>query len=137
VGSVEEVGAFGLDLVTDKTVDEAVEAISQSLKSRQFAILWDLDIPKKLAEKGLSGTLPFRVLEVCNPQLAHAALGEDALVGYFLPCKVVVYAQAGVTHIGLLRPTTLIGLVQNQQLVQVANDVESTLLSVITEAASS
>lgn len=132
---VREIREFGLDLVTTKTVDQAVESIAQSLSTRQFAILWELDIPKKLAEKGLTGVPPFRVLEVCNPKQAQTALAEEPLVGYFLPCKVVVYSDQGHTHIGLLRPTTLIGLVQNPRLVQVAQEVEAVLLAVVIEAA--
>lgn len=135
MSEVQQVGTYGLDLTTDKTVDQAVDAIAEGLKARQFAILWDLDIPKKLAEKGLTGTLPFRVLEVCNPQQAHRALGEEPLVGYFLPCKVVVYADGGQTHIGLLRPTTLIGFVKNPRLVALAEEIEGVLRGVISEAA--
>jgi uncharacterized protein (DUF302 family) len=61
---------FHYSVVTDKTVDEAVKAVEESLRANKFGVLWQLDLPAKLQEKGVDFNIPYRVLEVCNPQEA-------------------------------------------------------------------
>jgi DNA-binding FrmR family transcriptional regulator len=66
-----------------------------------------LDLPAKLHEKDVELDMQYRVPEVCNPNEANRVLTQNPLVGYFLPCKVVVYQSEGKTHIGLPKPTAL------------------------------
>jgi uncharacterized protein (DUF302 family) len=125
--SIESTTTFAVDVTTAKGVEEAVAALGEALRERNFAVLWDLDIREKLKEKGIEGGPPFRVLEVCSAPKAKEALDRDVRVGYFLPCKMVVYRQAGTTHIGVLRPTTLIGFFEDESLHRLATEVEATL----------
>ncbi len=125
---------FHYSVVTDKTVDGAVQALESSLKENKFGVLWQLDIPAKLQEKGVEFNTPFRVLEVCNPHEAKRVLTENPLVGYFLPCKVVVYEEEGKTHIGLPKPTSLIELLGDKNLAGIAEEVETTLIKAINAA---
>ncbi|GAA4850640.1 hypothetical protein GCM10023310_31560 [Paenibacillus vulneris] len=62
-------------------------------------------------------------------------LSENAVVGYFLPCKIAVYEEQGKTKIGLPKPTALIGMVDNGVLQTIAEDVEKRLISCIDQAA--
>jgi uncharacterized protein (DUF302 family) len=125
---------FHYSVVSDKTVDEAVLALENSLKENRFGVLWQLDLSAKLQEKGVDYQTPFRVLEVCNPHAAKKVLTQNPLAGYFLPCKVVVYEMEGTTHIGLPKPTALIDLLGDKELVGIANEVETTLIKAIDEA---
>ncbi|MFP7253002.1 DUF302 domain-containing protein [Terribacillus goriensis] len=45
----------------------------------------------KAARQRLGIDQSFRVLEVCDPFDAQRVLQQNQLVGYFLPCKIVVY----------------------------------------------
>ncbi|MNR30278.1 hypothetical protein D3C85_1477250 [compost metagenome] len=70
-------------------------------------------------------------MEVCNPFEAKRVLSEHALAGYFLPCKIAVYVEKGKTKMGMLRPTSLIGMGEmdsNGQLLEIAQDVEKRLI---------
>ncbi len=125
---------FNYSVVTEKTVDEAVQALESSLKENKFGVLWQLDLPAKLQEKGVDFNTPFRVLEVCNPHEAKRVLTKNPLVGYFLPCKVVVYEQEGKTYIGLPKPTALIELLGDKELAGIAEEVETTLVKAINQA---
>lgn len=125
---------FNYSVVTEKTVDEAVQALESTLKENKFGVLWQLDLPAKLQEKGVEFNTPFRVLEVCNPHEAKRVLTRNPLVGYFLPCKVVVYEQEGKTHIGLPKPTALIELLGDKELTGIAEEVETTLVKAINQA---
>lgn len=63
----------------------ALARIKGELAKRGFGVLWELDVPAKLAEKGVQYNGEFRILEVCNPHDAKRALETDPAVGYFLP----------------------------------------------------
>lgn len=123
---------FHYTVDTNKSVDEAIAALEQNLKQHQFGILWQLDLPAKLQEKGITTyTNPYRILEVCNPKVAATVLNEDELIGYFLPCKIVVYESGGKTKIGLTRPTALINFLDHSELNTIAADIESKLMNTI------
>ena len=120
---------------TDKGVDAAVQAVDAALAKRKFSVLWALNINDQLQEKGLSLDGRFRILEVCSAPRAKEALEANPLVGYFLPCKVVVYEKDGGTEIGLPRPTALIGLLGDAALQPLAEEVEQVLVEAVREAA--
>ena len=125
---------FHYTVETEKSMDEAVKALEASLKEEQFGVLWDFDLTAKLQEKGLDFNTGYRVLEVCNPKEANRVLQEDKVVGYFLPCKIVVYEYEGKTKIGLPKPTTLIELANNDKLTEIATDEENRLIRSIDQA---
>lgn len=128
---------FHYSRATEKSVDEVVAALESALAARKFGVLWKLDLPQKLQEKGVDFDQPYRVLEVCNPREAKAVLTENPLVGYFLPCKVVVYEDGGQTHIGLPRPTVLMDMVGDKALFETAERIEGTLKEAVDEAVAS
>jgi len=84
-----------------------------------------------LKEKGVDFDQTYHILEVCNPVEAKRVLSENSLVGYFLPCKIAVYDEEGTTKIGLPRPTALIGFIDNEALMGIAEDIERRLIIVI------
>lgn len=122
---------FHYAVPTRKTIDAAVEALEANLSAAQFGVLWSLDVPAKLQEKGVSLDQPFRILEVCNPHKAKQALEADILTGYFLPCKLAVYSLDGTTHIGMLRPTALMEMIGDPTLRGFAAEVEEALTQAI------
>lgn len=125
---------FHYTVDTEKGIDEAIKALEQSLKNHKFGVLWTMNIPEKLQEKGVEFSQPYRVLEVCNPVEAKRVLSQNSLVGYFLPCKVVVYEENGKTKIGLPKPTALMGVINDPELEGIAQGVEDTLIKAIDEA---
>lgn len=126
---------FHYTVTTQKSLDDAISAVSAALKERSFGVLWELDMASKLHEKGVDYEGAFRVLEVCNPKVAKQVLEHNPLVGYFLPCKIVVYEDKdGTNKIGLANPTALIGLVGDEQLSGIAKDIEDTLIAAVEAA---
>ncbi|MBN8201252.1 DUF302 domain-containing protein [Bacillus sp. NTK034] len=120
---------FAYTIETEKSIEEAITALEIHLKDEQFGVLWTFDIKEKLEEKGFQLEEEFKVLEVCNPQEAERVLKEDKIVGYFLPCKIVVYKEKGKTKIGLPRPSALISMIDNQNLKELALDIEQRLIA--------
>ena len=120
---------FAYTIETEKSIEETITALEIHLKDEQFGVLWTFDIKEKLEEKGFQLEEEFKVLEVCNPQKAKRVLKEDKIVGYFLPCKIVVYKEKGKTKIGLPRPSALISMIDNQNLKELALDIEQRLIA--------
>ena len=120
---------------TGKSVPEAIAALEAALTNRKFSALWHLDMQSKLKEKGLELKPEFHVFEVCSAPRAKEALETNLQVGYFLPCKMVVYSDDGQTRIGLLRPHLLMDLLGEERLKALATDVETELRAAVDEAA--
>lgn len=119
---------FAYTLETDRSIEEAISELEKQLKEEQFGVLWTFDIKEKLEEKGFQLDEEYKVLEVCNPKEAERVLKEEKMMGYFLPCKIVVYKEAGKTKIGLPKPTALISMIDNEQLKEMAADIERRLI---------
>jgi len=119
---------FDYTIETQHTIDEAINRIEESLKHENFGVLWKFDIKGKLQEKGMDFQREFKVLEVCNPKEAYRVLNENNMAGYFLPCKIVVYEENGQTKIGMPRPSSLISLLNDDNLKKLAKDIEERLI---------
>ncbi len=120
--------------VTDKSFDEAVKSITESLKEKKFGILWQLNFKDKMAEHGIDFPNNFMILEVCNPGKANEVLTKHIEMGYFLPCKVVVYEKDRTVRIGTARPEMLMGMAGYDDLGDVASEVENILIEAINES---
>lgn len=122
---------FDYTVETSKSKDEAVRDLEANLKDEKFGVLWNFDLTAKLQEKGTDFNTPYTILEVCNPQEANRVLSEDLMVGYFLPCKIVVYEEEGITKIGMPEPSALIQMVNNESIKEIAVDIEERLIGCI------
>ncbi|SDQ95572.1 Uncharacterized conserved protein, DUF302 family [Virgibacillus subterraneus] len=122
---------FHYTVETTKSLEEAIQSLEQSLKEEKFGVLWQFDVKDTLQKKGFEFNQPFQVLEVCNPEEAQRVLSQNQLVGYFLPCKIVVYEDAGMTKIGMPKPTALIQMVEDESLNEIARDIENRMISSI------
>ena len=122
---------FDYTVETKKSMAEAIHDLEVSLKEEQFGVLWMFDIKEKLEEKGLEFEKEFKVLEVCNPHEAKKELNENDMAGYFLPCKIIVFEKEGKTKIGMPKPSSLISMLGDQNLEQIAQDIEGRLINCI------
>lgn len=120
--------------ITNKTFKEAVDSIVTALKEREFGVLWQLNFKEKLAEHKINFDNNFMILEVCNPLKAKEVLSKHMEMGYFLPCKVVVYEKEGRVRIGTAKPEMLMGFMGFHDLGHVAQEVEEILIQSIDAA---
>lgn len=118
---------------TGKDFETAVADLEKSLSRRKFGVMWKLDVREKLAEKGVDFAGRLKILEVCNPHKAKAALESNIMTGYFLPCKIVVYVEDGQTRMGMVKPSAMIGMV-GEDLGNLAAEVEEILVQALDEA---
>ncbi|MBS4538243.1 DUF302 domain-containing protein [Clostridium sp. D2Q-11] len=123
------------EVETKKLFSEAVESLKESLSNNNFGVLWELNFKDKLEEKGLEFDNNFKIFEVCNPKQAKEVLERHLEVGYFLPCKIVIYEKDDSVKIGMLKPSELIDIMDDQELSKIGAEVEKELKTAIDRAA--
>jgi uncharacterized protein (DUF302 family) len=123
---------FHYTVDTSKSIDEAIQSLEENLKEEKFGVQWQFNVKETLESKGFELEKPFTILEVCNPLEAQNVLSANQLIGYFLPCKIVVYEDSnGLTKIGMPKPSALIQMVEDDSLQNVASDIEERLIACI------
>lgn len=119
---------------TNKSFEKAIEDLKSNLSRHNFGVLWELNFKDKLQEKGLEFNKNFKILEICNPKQAKEVLDKNIEAGYFLPCKMVVYEDNSSIFIGMIKPTNLIEMMNDDLLSNIAIEVEKELKSSIDES---
>jgi uncharacterized protein (DUF302 family) len=124
---------FHYTVETTNSINETITRLEKNLAEEQFGILWQFDVKAKLLEKGLNFEDEYQVLEVCNPKEAERVLSQNKMIGYFLPCKIVVFADKGKTKLGMPKPSFLINSVadNDKELMEMALDIEKRLVACI------
>jgi uncharacterized protein (DUF302 family) len=103
----------------------AVAMVRESLKDEGFGVLTEIDVQATLREKLGEELEPYLILGACNPPSAHRALQLEPELGTLLPCNVVVYVEAGETHVSAVDPVAMLGIVGNEELDPVAAEIRS------------
>ena len=121
---------------TDKTVSEAAAALQTAVPANHFGVMQVHDLKETMAKKGAGFERECLIFEVCQPQQAKKVLDQDMSVSTALPCRISIYEEDGKTILATLKPTTLLAMFNAPQLVEVAQEVEDTLVKIMREAAS-
>ncbi|MGD6964022.1 DUF302 domain-containing protein [Fictibacillus phosphorivorans] len=120
---------FHYTVETTMSISEAALKLEKQLQEEKFGVLWQFDVKEKLQEKGLDFSDDFLIFEVCNPKEAKEVLSQNKLMGYFLPCKMVLYTDENKTKIGMPKPTEFVKLLNDETLKQKAQEIEQRLIS--------
>ncbi len=123
--------SFSYTVPTEKTIGKAVEDLSLNLKEIGFGILGTLDFKEIFQKKGIKYDNEYKLLEVCNPQVAKKALDSDPDVGLLLPCTISVYTKDDQNYIGLAKPSSLLSLSKKSDLLEMGKEIESKLIQTI------
>jgi uncharacterized protein (DUF302 family) len=124
---------FEYTVTTNKSFEEAVEAIQRRADENGFRVLHTHDVAAILAEKGFPRE-PLKIIEICNAKYASQVLDKDVKVSLMLPCPISVYVQAGKTYLSTLLPTSITEFFPQAGIEALASEVESVVLKIISEA---
>jgi uncharacterized protein (DUF302 family) len=122
-----ETFAYGRDVTTTLTFDNAIETAKRLLKDEGFGVLCEIDVTATMQEKLGASFRPYRILGACNPALAHRALMAEPQIGLLLPCNLVVQELDGKTHVSAVDANAMLGVVGTADLSSVARDANDRL----------
>ena len=108
--------------------DEAVQLVTESLKSEGFGIISEINIHEQLHEKLGISFKKYRILGACNPGYAYKALMIEEKIGTMLPCNVILVDQGnGKTEVSAVNPVASMMAIQNNELGSIALEVTEKL----------
>jgi len=82
---------------TDTPIETVKAQLQEKAKVLGFGVLGSYDFQKILKSKGFELNTQITVYEICNPPAANMALNAIADISVYLPCRISVYEQNGVT----------------------------------------
>ncbi|QLC34940.1 DUF302 domain-containing protein (plasmid) [Halarchaeum sp. CBA1220] len=123
--------SYTIDARVDGSFEDVVATTEEELAEEGFGVLCDVDVQATMKEKLDAEVRDYRILGACNPPLAHDALEAEPGIGALLPCNVVVYADDGGVAVRAVDPERLLGIVENDDVAEVATDVRERLVRVV------
>jgi len=110
--------------------EKAIEVVAEELKKEKFGILTKIDVKEKFKEKLGIDFKKYVILGTCNSPSAHKAILAEENIGLMLPCNVVVYEKEDKTVISIIKPIVAMEMIDNDELKQIAENVEAKLKNV-------
>jgi uncharacterized protein (DUF302 family) len=114
------------------SLDEAINRVTEVLKSEGFGIISEIRMHEKLKEKLGVDFKKYTILGACNPAYAYKALQVEDKIGTMLPCNIVVQ-ELSENHIEVaaVNPIASMMAIQNPELIGIAKEVTDKLQVVI------
>jgi len=120
---------------TNKSFSQASTDLESAVLRHGFGVLHVHDLGTSLRSKGIAFKDECKIFEVCNPGQAAKVLSIDMRLNMALPCRISVFTEKDKTQIGLIKPLQMLSaLSQDTALVQVAKEVEETIIQIVDEA---
>jgi len=110
--------------------EEVIAVVTEGLKKEGFGILTKIDVQEKFKEKLGIEFKKYVILGACNPPSAHKAIVAEENIGLMLPCNVIVYEKEDKTVVSIIKPTVAMRMIENEELKQIATQVETKLKNV-------
>lgn len=122
---------FCYSINTSKDVNQIISDITENLKHIGFGVLGTLDFKEIFEKKGIEFGKNYKLLEVCNPNVAKNVLETNPELGLLLPCTIAVYQKNNQNIISLAKPTSLLSIIHDDNLQKLGIEIEENLIKVI------
>ena len=122
---------YGIGRVVTGAYDEVLPKVKDALRGEGFGVLTEIDVKSTLAAKLGVERGKYAILGACSPAHAHQALQAEPELGLLLPCNVVVYETKGGTRVSAINAGTMLGIVGNPALDEIAVDIQARLERVL------
>lgn len=122
---------YGISTSLNVPYEQAVQRTKEALAQEGFGVLTEIDVKGTLKKKLDVEFRQYVILGACNPRLAYQALQAETELGLLLPCNVIVYQGDEKTHVSAIDPITALGIVDNDKLRGIADQVQNKLTKVL------
>lgn len=123
---------LGIRVTLKTSFEQAIQKITEALKTEGFGVLTQIDVKNTLKEKINVDFRRYVILGACNPTLAHRALSANPDVGLLLPCNVTVQEAGDGILVTAVDPIQMLGVLQKEPAVKaVALEAKTKLERVI------
>lgn len=122
--------SYGFIKELEKSFEEICKSMPDQLQKEGFGVLTKIPIHDKLKEKIGVDFKKYMIFGACHPPSAYKSLTAEENIGLMLPCNVIVYEKEGNTVIAIIRPTIAMQMIDNDELLPVAQEVEEKLKKV-------
>ena len=114
--------------------DNAVQKVTEALKTEGFGILTEIDIKATLKSKLDVDFYNYKILGACNPPFAYKALLAEDKIGTMLPCNVIVQEKVlGQVEVSAVDPAASMLSIENDDLREIATEIRVKLQNVIAQ----
>jgi uncharacterized protein (DUF302 family) len=119
---------YGFTVNVNESFDDAVTKVTDELQKEGFGVLTEIDVKAVMKKKLDLDKRPYKILGACNPVLANKAMEAEPDIGLLLPCNVIVREnEDGSVTVGFMDPSSVLGLVQREELKELGDEVLSRL----------
>jgi len=126
---------YYLQKQVDAPFEEAVDRITDALKTEGFGVITEIDMKATLKKKLDVDFKNYKVLGACNPGFAYEALQTEEQIGIMLPCNVTVVEQeGGKTDISIVNPEIMVGPIPNPKLEPFSRKVKEMMERALAKA---
>jgi uncharacterized protein (DUF302 family) len=122
---------YGYKKELDIDFADAVEKVKLELEKEGFGVLTEINVKDTFKKKLGKDFDEYVILGACSPAHAYEVLMAERDMGLMLPCNIVVYVDDGKLYAAAILPTVAMGIVENDDLKSVAEEVETKLKKVI------
>ncbi|NOX17795.1 MAG: DUF302 domain-containing protein [Chlorobi bacterium] len=113
------------------TFDEAIEKVTEALKTEGFGVVTDFNVSNALKNKLGIDFRPYRIMGACNPPFALEALTADDKIGTMLPCNVILQEKENGVEVAAIDPAASMTAVDNSEIKKIAEKIKAKLKNVI------
>ena len=119
---------YAIVKVLDCSFEDAIARIQETAPAHQLGVVYDVDVQKTIQNKLGENFRPYRILGLCNPAIARAAIEQDADFGALLPCAVAVQAEGeDRTRLSFYNLPAIVPLLDNPALTDWKDQVTAKL----------
>ena len=123
---------YYLSKILDLSFEESMQKVLEELKKEGFGVITEIDVQATLKKKINVDFRNYRILGACNPSFAYQALQLEDKIGTMLPCNVIVQSlDEKKTEVAAIDPVSAMGRLGNQDLLNIAQQVQNKLKKVI------
>jgi uncharacterized protein (DUF302 family) len=138
--SEKVLGKIAYQISTDKPFETVLKNLEKAIVDNDFSIITTHDMRKTVEKNNLeiSRDFEYRIIELCNAQKAHKALGMSMNLGIMMPKSIIISRENGKTVLRYMqmKPWMVGMMFPDINIVPMSKNVMGTMKKIVHEAIS-